>query len=161
MKPYPTTPSENQTGNLTRQLIEDSSERTSYLLKFSLKTCTLDCLVEFRKNNSHLAFIHIILPVKIPLPKREEMAVFTTLLNNNLSLGCWELDMQDGSLRFRISYYYEEKSEKFDEILQMYLHKSLGYVEICLPGMMSVSFGNASAKAVYREICGGVDVSLN
>lgn len=160
MKTLFTTPSENPNQNLSRQLIEDTPERTSYLLKFNLRTCMLDCLLEYRKN-SQLAFIHILIPLKTPLLQREEMALFTTLFNNNLSLGCWELNMSDGSLRFRVSYYYEVNSLKFDEILQAYLKKALGYVEICMPGIMSLAYGNGTAREVYGQICRGVEVGLN
>ena len=146
--------------NLSRQLLEDSPERTSYILKFNLRTCSLDCVLEYRKKDN-LAFIHTLIPIKIPLLQREEMALFTTLFNNNLSLGCWELNMTDGSLRFRVSYLYEDKSDKFDEILHTYLKRSLNYVEICLPGIFSLAYGNTSAKEVYGQICGGIDAGLN
>jgi hypothetical protein len=69
--------------------------------------------------------------------------------------------MNDGSLRFRVSYYYEDKSEKFDEILQAYLKRALGCVEMCMPGILSIIFAKANPEIVYHDICRGVDASLN
>lgn len=141
--------------------IENSVAKTSYLLKFEMKACNTDYIIEKCNAGGKRIFIYAVFPVKVPVNKRTNMAVFTVLFNNNLASGCWELNMQDGSLRFRISYIYEDNKESFERVFLENLDQSIRFTDICLPGILSVIFTDANPHEVYRELTQKVDVSLN
>ncbi|MDD2284771.1 MAG: hypothetical protein PHQ11_05145 [Paludibacter sp.] len=138
-----------------------SPDKTCYLLKFELKACNTDYIIEKHHAGNKLMFIYAIFPVKVPVNKRTEMAVFTALFNNNLASGCWELNMKDGSLRFRISYMYEEKNSSFERIFLENLDQSIRFTDICTQGILSVIFADANPHEVFQELTKAIDVKLN
>lgn len=147
--------------NFIYHRIENSTNKTCYLMKFEMMSCSTDFIIEKCNANSKRMFIYAVFPVKIPVNKRTDMAVFTALFNNNLASGCWELNMEDGTLRFRISYIYEESEESFERIFLENLDQAIRFTDICTTGILSVIFVNADPKEVFRELAQMVDVSLN
>ncbi|MDO9633634.1 MAG: hypothetical protein Q7J05_01145 [Paludibacter sp.] len=147
--------------NFIYHRIENSTDKTCYLMKFEMKSCSTDFIIEKCNNKSKLMFIYAVFPVRIPANKRTDMAVFTAMFNNNLASGCWELNMEDGTLRFRISYIYEESADSFERIFLENLDQAIRFTDICTTGILSVIFVNANPKEVFRELAQMVDVSLN
>ena len=96
--------------------LEDNPAKTSYLIKFNLQTCNTDFIIENSYIDNKMMYIYAIFPVKVPINKRNSIAIYIALLNNNLSYGCWELNMNDGTLRFRISYLYDNNASDFERI---------------------------------------------
>lgn len=45
--------------------------------------------------------VHSVLPYHVPVERRTEAALFLTRANLGLSLGNWELDLDDGEVRFK------------------------------------------------------------
>jgi Uncharacterized conserved protein len=62
----------------------------------------LRCLASAGENNEHLVFISIF-PVQAPPKKRARCAELLTRINYDLIHGCFEMDFEDGEIRFRTS----------------------------------------------------------
>jgi hypothetical protein len=147
--------------NLTFQCLESIPDKVSYLLKFDMNSCATDYIIEKRHTGSKLMFIYAILPAKVPKHKRKDIAVYTTLLNNNLSFGCWELNMEDGTLRFRISYLFDEESAFFEQIFLENLDQSIRYTDICIPGIFAVIYAEKDPYELFLQLTGHLDIRSN
>jgi hypothetical protein len=60
------------------------------------------CVASAGRDNEHLVFVSI-LPVQAPLKKRSACAELLTRINYDLLHGCFEMDFEDGEIRFRTS----------------------------------------------------------
>lgn len=147
--------------NFTYQCLENITDITSYLLKFDMNSCATDYIIEKRNTGSKLIFIYAVFPAKVPKSKRKDVAVYITLLNNNLSFGCWELNMEDGTLRFRISYLYDESSVSFESIFLENLDQSIRFTNICIPGIFSVIYAEKEPYELFLQLTGHVDIRRN
>ncbi len=147
--------------NLSYQCLDSFAEKAVFLLKFDMVSCTTDYIVQKCDIGSKLIYIYAVFPVKVPANKRSDMAVYTALFNNNLTFGCWELNMDDGMLRFRISYLYDETSACFEQIFMENLEQSIKFTNICSSGILSVIYADADPFDVFRKLTNRVDVSLN
>lgn len=147
--------------NYIFHLLHKQADKSCFLLKFEMKACNMDFIIEHHHNNNKRMFIYAVFPVKILLKKRNDMAVLTTLFNNNLATGCWELNMQDGTLRFRISYIYEEDENRFERIFLEYLDQAIQFTDVCTPAILSVIFADANPHEVFQQLTESVDVSQN
>jgi hypothetical protein len=140
--------------------IQEQPEKSCYLLKFEMKACNLDFVIEFQHKVKRM-FIYAVFPLKILHKKRKDIAILITLLNNNLAMGCWELNMYDGTLRFRISYIYEDEKERFEHIFMEHLNQAIKFTEACTTAILSVIFTDASPHEVFQQLSESVDASLN
>jgi len=147
--------------NYTYQCLESIPDKTSYLLKFDMNSCATDYIIEKSNAGSKIMFIYAIFPAKVPKIKRKDVAVYITLLNNNLSFGCWELNMEDGTLRFRISYLYDENSVSFEPIFLENLNQSIRFTNICIPGIFSVIYAEKEPYELFLQLIGHVDIRSN
>jgi hypothetical protein len=147
--------------NFTYQCLASIPEKTSYLLKFDMNACTTDYIIEKRNAGSKLMFIYAVFPAKVPKSKRKDVAVYITLLNNNLSFGCWELNMEEGTLRFRISYLYDEDSMFFEQIFLENLDQSIRFTNICIPGIFSVIYAEKEPYELFLQLTCHVDIRSN
>ena len=59
------------------------------------------------------------LPLSVREDKRLEMAVAVSMINNLLVVGCFDLDMEDGELRFRISNSFCDSAVSADAFLYL------------------------------------------
>lgn len=141
--------------------LEDNPSKTTYLIKFEMKTCHTDFIIERSHTDNKLIFIYAAFPVRVPPDKLKDMAVFITLLNNNLSYGCWELNLQDGLLRFRISYLYESDTIDFEHHFIENLEHAIQYTDLCSYPLLSVMFADVEPQAVFRTMTHQVDVMMN
>ena len=66
-----------------------------------------------------LARVFSPLPLSVREDKRLEMAVAVSMINNNLVAGCFDLDMDDGELRFRISNNFRDSVLSADAFLHL------------------------------------------
>lgn len=88
--------------------------------------------------------------VTVPEPRRVAVAEFLTRANFGLAVGNFELDFDDGEVRFKTSI--DSNGEPFaKEILLNLLNANLANTNRYLPGVMGVAFGDvAPAEAVRR-----------
>lgn len=141
--------------------IEENPSKTSYLIKFEMKTCHTDFIIEQSYTGNKLIFLYAIFPVKVPTHKLKDMAIFSTLLNNNLSYGCWELNMKDGTLRFRISYLYKNNDVDFEKHFMDNMEHAIQYTDICSHSLLSLMFSNALPQEVFKNMTHQVNIMQN
>lgn len=139
----------------------EQQQKSCYLLKFEMKACNLDFIIEQHHDSHKRMFIYAVFPLKMLPKKRNSMSILITLFNYNLASGCWELNMQDGTLRFRISYIYEEEESRFEQVFIKHLDEAIRFTDICTPAILSVIFANANPHEVFQQLTESVDVNQN
>jgi len=146
---------------LTYQRLASTSGKENYLLKFDTSACTTDYIIEKHNTGNRLMFLYAVSPIKVSKSRRKDIAIYITLLNNNLSFGCWELNMEDGTLRFRISYLYDEQPSTFETVFLENLDQSIRFTNLCMPGIFSVVYANTDPYEVFLQLTGHADIRLN
>ena len=128
-------------------------EDTILRLGFSGKNGNWQCYAQAKEEAEQCTF-YSICPVKTPEGKRLEMAEFITRANYGLILGNFELDFDDGEIRYKTSIDVE------DDRLSSALMKHLVYANILtmdqyMPGIMAVLYAGTEPARAVAEIEGG------
>lgn len=108
------------------------------------------CYAQAREEQDQCVF-YSICPITTPEAHRTPMAEFLTRANYGLIIGNFELDLNDGEIRFKTSLDVEGTE------LNAALIKSLAYANVLtmdryLPGIMAVASGHASPIAAIEQI---------
>ena len=96
-------------------------------------------------------FFYVHLPTKTPEGRRREAAEFITRANYGLSIGNFEMDMEDGEIRFKVSMDVEGGTLSPPMVINMMM-TGFTMVDRYFPGFMSVMYGNAIPAVAVREI---------
>lgn len=91
--------------------------------------------------------VHGVLPWPVPEDARDTMAVYLTLANWGLLIGNFEMDLDDGELRYKTSVDYEG-FELPHQLVRSLVAANLRTVERYLPGLASVAEGADPRAAI-------------
>lgn len=110
------------------------------------------CYAQAREAQHQFVF-YSILDVNVPPKRRQAMAEFLTRANYGLVIGNFEMDFNDGEVRYKTSIDVE------GDRLTSALIKQMVYINVLmmdryLPGIMSVVFGNADPAQAIAAIEG-------
>ncbi len=111
-----------------------------------------NCYAQAREAQQQFVF-YSILDVNVPPNRRQAMAEFLTRANYGLVIGNFEMDFNDGEVRYKTSIDVE------GDRLTSALIKQMVYINVLmmdryLPGIMKVAFGNADPAQAIAEIEG-------
>jgi hypothetical protein len=95
--------------------------------------------------------VYVISESNIPEGKRGEIAEFITRANYGLQIGNFEMDMDDGQIRYKVSVDVEGSSMSNEMVRNMIL-VGVTMIDRYFPGLMSVSFAGISAKDAIAQI---------
>ncbi len=90
------------------------------------------------------------LPTKAPEGRRKEVADFVTRANYGMNIGNFEMDMEDGEIRFKVSVDVES-GVLSNVMVRNVMMAGFGTVDRYFPGLMSVIYGNAIPSVAVRE----------
>ena len=90
-------------------------------------------------------------PVKVPEDKRPIMADFLTRANYGLYIGNFEMDYNDGEVRFKTSIDVEGDRLSF-ELMKRLAYNNVGVMDRYLPGIMQVTYGGASPQEAIAKV---------
>jgi hypothetical protein len=92
-------------------------------------------------------------PVKAPEEKRPILADFLTRANYGLYIGNFEMDFNDGEVRFKTSLDVEGDELSF-ALMKRIVYDNVGVMDKYLPGVMSVIYGGASPTEAIAKVEG-------
>jgi hypothetical protein len=119
---------------------------------FKGKNGEFNCFIQAREEQNHLV-MYSVLPV-LALPARlDEVVVFITRANYGLIIGNFELDYEDGEVRFKTSVDLEDVAESAIQIRNI-IYANVLTLDKYLPGLMRVIYGGVSAVEAIRMIEG-------
>jgi hypothetical protein len=100
------------------------------------------CYAQARDDSSQFAF-YSVCPIKAPELRRVMVSEFITRANYGLIIGNFELDLDDGEIRYKTSIDVEQ-AELSPALMQPLVYANVWTMDRYLPGLMSVIFGNAT-----------------
>jgi len=92
-------------------------------------------------------------PVKAPEEKRPILADFLTRANYGLYIGNFEMDYNDGEVRFKTSLDVEG-DELSTALMKRIVYDNVGVMDKYLPGIMTVIYGGASPTEAIAKVEG-------
>jgi len=108
------------------------------------------CFAQVREDLQQVIF-YSVSPVSVPADKRTEVAEFITRANYGLIIGNFEMDFDDGELRYKTSLDVENVPFTA-ELLRPIIVANVTTMDHYLPGALAVIFGNVTADTAIVQI---------
>jgi len=108
------------------------------------------CLARAREQQQQMVF-YSICPVNVPENKRLAVAEFITRANYGTIIGNFELDFNDGEIRYKTSIDVQGDSLSFELIKQL-VYANVTMMDEYLPGILSVIEKDVSPKDAIAQI---------
>ena len=126
------------------------ADRPVLSMNFDGKNAKWTCFAQAREEQRQFIF-YSVCPVNAPAEKRPALAEFITRANYGLIIGNFELDFEDGEIRYKTSLDAE------DLALNATVFKNLVYANVSmmdqyLPGIMSILYSEISPREMIDQI---------
>ncbi|HVA88356.1 MAG TPA: YbjN domain-containing protein [Chloroflexota bacterium] len=125
-------------------------DQTALLTEFQGENGRWGCLARVEDSYGQLVF-HSLCPVAAPDERRLEMAEFLTRANYGMPLGNFELDLEDGEIRFKTSIDLEDV-EPVPLLIKHVIYANVIMMDRYLPGIVSVAENSRSPVEAIAEI---------
>lgn len=114
----------------------------------------IDCVADIREERKQFIFLsHCV--VNAFSDKLLEVADYLNRVNYSLVIGSFELNMEDGKIRFKTSMFYDENLPSSMDVIERTIITNLYMMDRYIPGIMSILFGHQTPKEAYDEIENG------
>jgi hypothetical protein len=110
-----------------------------------------NCLARTKEKPSQFIF-YSLCPVNVPQKKRLEIAEFLTKVNYGLIVGNFEMDFQDGEVRYKTYGISLENHPLNLELIGQLIFVNVMTMDQYLPGIMSVIYANMPIDQVIQQI---------
>lgn len=131
-------------------ILEEDQDLLALTLSFKGRNGSWQCFAIVDEEKHWLRF-YSILPVHVPESKRHEANEFIARANYGLMLGNYEIDMNDGEVRFKTSVD-AEGGELTKPMIDNLLRSNLISMDRYFPGMMAVLYSDRSPAEIYEDI---------
>lgn len=108
------------------------------------------CYAQARETEQQVVF-YSVLPVNVPLKFRAAAAEFITRVNYGMIIGNFEMDYEDGEIRYKTSVDVEDTELTLPLVRQL-VYANLVITDHYLPGLMRVIFANYSPLAALESL---------
>jgi len=85
----------------------DEQKLTVFKLGIKLENTNVETVIHFNAEYQQVA-IYTFCPIKVPTNLRRSVAEFIALANSNILLGNFDLDFEDGEIRYKSAYSYDK-----------------------------------------------------
>ena len=124
------------------QFTQASSDKSVLLFGINGLNGNFQCIADVVEDEKKFIFLSVC-GANTPVDKRKEMLELINLINYDLFLGNFEIDLEDGEIRFRTSTFYEYIEPTIDFLNQLIMSNIIT-MDNSLPGIMGFMFGNLS-----------------
>ena len=108
------------------------------------------CLAKVDEEDDYFCF-YSYCPINAPEHKRLEIAEFITRANSGIRIGNFEMDFEDGEIRYKTSISFDSfpaKSKMFENLV--YVNVSM--MDRYLPGIMRVIYGDIDPQEAVEVV---------
>lgn len=123
-----------------------------FRMGFAGKNGQLTCYAQIRVDLEQFLF-YALAPVKVPEEARLTAAEYLTRANYGLRIGNFELDFNDGEVRYKSSLDFEA-AELTPALIKNAIYPAVQTLDRYLPGLMKVIYGAAFPAEAVAEIEG-------
>jgi len=127
------------------RVLEDNA-----IIKFGVHGESADfvCFVDVRAER--ICLLYVIAPNRVPQHRRQAVAEFLARANYGLIIGCFELDMEDGELRYRCGVDVED-GELTATMAKNMTYTAISTMDRYYQGLMAVVYGDIDPKAAIAK----------
>jgi hypothetical protein len=129
--------------------------KTIYRMGFSGKNGQITCLAQIRVDSEQFLF-YAIAPIKVPEELRLATAEFTTRANYGMRIGNFEMDFNDGEIRYKSSLDFKDETLT-PQLIKLAIYPAVQTLDRYLPGLMTVIHGGKTPAEAVAEIEGSED----
>lgn len=108
------------------------------------------CYAQAREEQQQLVYYSVI-PVNVPEAKRPLMAEFITRVNYGMVIGNFEMDYEDGEIRYKTSVDVEGTPVTLPLIRQL-VYANISITDHYFPAIMRVLYGNEMPVDVLKDL---------
>ncbi len=108
------------------------------------------CFAQVRGDLEQFIF-YVVMPVRAPVNMRVAVAEYITRANYGLRIGNFEMDFDDGEVRYKSSIDFEDM-ELTPSLIRNTIYPAVQTMDRYLPGVLSVIFGGKSAEDAIAAI---------
>jgi hypothetical protein len=108
----------------------------------------------YAREKAECALFYSVCPVFAPESKRAQAAEYITRANQGLYLGNFELDYDDGEIRYKTSIDVEGH-ELVSPLIKQLVRSNISMMDLYLPGIMKVIYTDTSPEKEIKEIEAG------
>jgi hypothetical protein len=126
---------------------------TALVLSFRGRSGSWQCFANVDEERHWFSFFSI-LPSNVPEDKRPTIAEFLTRANYGLVIGNFEMDYNDGEVRYKTSIDVEG-GELSPKMIENMMQANLMTMDRYFPGLMSVLYGGRDPAESIADIEGG------
>ena len=127
-------------------------DRPVLSLNYNGKHANWTCYAQAREEQQQFIF-YSVCPVSAPVEKRTPLAEFVTRANYGLIIGNFELDFEDGEIRYKTSLDAEGLTLN-PAVFKNLVYANLTMMDQYLPGIMSILFSEVSPREMIDRIEG-------
>ncbi len=142
------------------QTLVSKQNQTVYKLGIGLENGRADTSIDIRTEPQQV-LIFTVCPTTIPANQRLRISEFITRANKGLIIGNFELDFEDGELRYKASYFFDDTFPNSEEVFIRNLYATFNMMDRYLPGIMSVIYANVLPSNAISQIENVVNPSMN
>lgn len=129
------------------QTLDDNYVYRSYFVGHNGE---VTCFAQIRVDLEQFIF-YVVMPVRAPANMRLAVAEYITRANYGLRIGNFELDFDDGEVRYKSSLDFEGV-ELTNGLIRNTIYPAVQTMDRYLPGVLSVIFGGKSAEEAIASI---------
>jgi hypothetical protein len=129
---------------------QQMEDKTIFRVYFSGSNGDLRCYAQIRVDLEQFLF-YVIAPIKAPEEMRHAVAEYVTRANFGLRIGNFELDYNDGEVRYKSSLDFEN-ADLTPPLIKNTIYPAVQTMDFYLPGLLSVMYGNKTPEAAIAEI---------
>ena len=114
------------------------------------------CYAQAREIEEQFVF-YSVLPVSVPQKLRQKFAEFITRVNYGMVIGNFEMDFEDGEIRYKTSVDIED-SELSNGMIRQLVYANLVITDQYLPGVMRIIYSDEQPVDVLDSLEGFDDI---
>jgi len=149
-----------QSLSLNYQVLHDNPSQKVIKLGIAFENGKCDCFIDVRHEQKQVLILSII-PTLVPESHRLRIAEFIARANYGLIIGNFELDFEDGELKYKTSNFYDDTFPASEEVFIRNLFTNFQMMERYFPGIMAVIYANITPQTAINQIENVTDPSLN
>jgi hypothetical protein len=108
------------------------------------------CYAQARESEEQFVF-YSVLPVAVPEAQRQKFAEFSTRANYGMVIGNFEMDFEDGEIRYKTSVDIEG-SQLTEPMIRQLVYANLVITDQYLPGVMRVIYSDETVVEILANL---------
>ena len=108
------------------------------------------CFAQVRPDLEQFIF-YVVMPIRVPAEMRVPMAEFLTRANYGLRIGNFEMDFEDGEVRYKSSVDFEGIALS-PLLIRNTMYPAVQTMDRYLPGILKVVYGGSSPESAINAI---------